>query len=185
METVFIIHGAYGHPQENWIPWLRKKLEARGVRVVVPHFPTPKHQTLEQWQQVFAPYIQEINAHTVLLGHSLGVAFLLRVLENLPQTVKAAFFVAGFLNALGKEPFDTLNQSFLEPDFCAEKIRARCPSFFLYHSDNDPYVETQQALSLGELLHTPSRCIKNAGHFNQYSGYDTFPLLWQDLVSLS
>ena len=28
-----IIHGIYGHPEENWFPWLKNKLEGMGYEV--------------------------------------------------------------------------------------------------------------------------------------------------------
>jgi len=40
MANIFIIHGAYGNPDENWIPWLKTELEKLGNRVFVPKFPS-------------------------------------------------------------------------------------------------------------------------------------------------
>ena len=39
--NVFIFHGTEGYPEENWFPWLKEKLEAKGYKVFVPQFPTP------------------------------------------------------------------------------------------------------------------------------------------------
>ncbi len=41
MRNIFLIHGSYGHPQENWFPWLKKELESLGHKVYVPAFPIP------------------------------------------------------------------------------------------------------------------------------------------------
>jgi len=30
MKRVFIIHGWGGNPEEGWLPWLKKELEAKG-----------------------------------------------------------------------------------------------------------------------------------------------------------
>jgi predicted alpha/beta hydrolase family esterase len=46
MANIFIIHGSYGNPDENWFPWLKKELEQEGHKVFVPKFPTPEDQSL-------------------------------------------------------------------------------------------------------------------------------------------
>ena len=91
MTNVFIIHGAYGHPNENWFPWLKSELEKLGCKVFVPKFPTPENQSLENWLKVFKDYKQYLNENSIVVGHSLGPAFLLNILENLDKPIKAAF----------------------------------------------------------------------------------------------
>lgn len=92
MVKLFIIHGAYGHPGENWFPWLRKELETLGFQVFVPRFPTPENQTLDSWMKVFSQY--KLDEETILVGHSLGVPFILSLVEKFK--VRACFLVAGF-----------------------------------------------------------------------------------------
>ena len=53
MNTIFLIHGAYGNPNENWFPWLKKQLENKRNKVIIPTFPTPEGQTLENWNKIF------------------------------------------------------------------------------------------------------------------------------------
>ncbi|GEM_PF-2655798 len=93
---VFLIHGAYGHPEENWFPWLKQQLEASGWTVFTPTFPTPENQSLESWKKAFAPYLSKIDEQSILVGHSLGPAFILSILEDLNFQIPACFFVAGF-----------------------------------------------------------------------------------------
>lgn len=91
-----MFHGAYGNPNENWFPWLKEQLEAESFKVLLPQFPTPENQSLASWMDVFAPYLPELDGASVLIGHSLGVPFLLRVLETLERPVRASFLVSGF-----------------------------------------------------------------------------------------
>ncbi|MBP9717692.1 alpha/beta fold hydrolase [Candidatus Gracilibacteria bacterium] len=90
MKRVIIFHGTGGSPQENWFPWLKNILQERGIEVVIPQFPTPQHQTPENWHAVMEPYLPLITPETVLIGHSLGGAFLLRVMEKLHVQVEMA-----------------------------------------------------------------------------------------------
>jgi len=48
MRNIFIIHGSYGYPEENWFPWLKKELKKLGDRVFVPQFPIPKEKRRNQ-----------------------------------------------------------------------------------------------------------------------------------------
>src|SRR3989338_7755510 len=108
MTKIFIIHGSYGNPKENWFPWLKKKLEAKGHTVFVPSFPTPQRQSLTQWMNVFREgYLDKVDEDSILVGHSLGPAFILSVLEqvSLSKLVRACFFVCGFLGLLGNPDF--------------------------------------------------------------------------------
>ena len=109
MVNVIIIHGSYGSPDENWLPWLKAELEKDGHDVYVPKFPTPGGQSLENWLKVFEKYERFLNEDAVLIGHSIGPGFILNVLENLEHPVRACFFVAGFLGRLDNPDFDGIN----------------------------------------------------------------------------
>ena len=92
MANIIIIHGAYGHPEENWFPYIKDNLEKLGHQVYVPKFPTPKGQNLKNWLDTFKPYEKYLDKNSIVVGHSIGPAFLLTLLED--HKAKAAFFVA-------------------------------------------------------------------------------------------
>lgn len=181
MVKIFLIHGAFGNSKENWFPWLKDKLEAQGSKVIVPDFPTPENQTLENWKKVFQPYYKDIDQKTIFIGHSLGPLFILNILGKLNQKVKAVFFVAGFLNFLGNKTFDKINKSFVEQDFNWSKVKQNCDNFFVYYSDNDPYIPKEQADKLSKKLGIKPILIKEAGHFNESAGYTKFDRLYGDI----
>ena len=177
MTTVFVIHGTGGTPEGNWFPWLKKELEKLGCQVFVPRFPTPQGQNLRSWLKVFEKYKLDFNENTIVVGHSLGPAFLLNVLEKTNKPIKAAFFVAGFTGRLDQVHFDTLNNSFADKSFDWEKIKQNCQHFEVIHSDNDPYVPLAKGEELAKHLNAKFIVLKNAGHINKESGYVTFELL--------
>lgn len=178
---VFIIHGAYGEPNENWFPWLKNELEKLGIKVFVPRFPTPERQNLNNWLEVFKEYIPWIDEKTIFVGHSLGPAFIMNILENLRQPILAAFFVSGFTGLLGQPEFDEINKTITDKEFHYLKIRRNCKKFFIYNSDNDPYVPLQKGNELARKLNGKLIIIKNGGHINASAGYTEFPLLLKDL----
>ncbi|MCK4883483.1 MAG: alpha/beta fold hydrolase, partial [Candidatus Diapherotrites archaeon] len=180
----FIIHGAFGNPQENWFPWLTTKLQEMGHTIIIPTFPTPKNQTLENWMNVFEPHLKQLDSETIIIGHSLGPAFILSVLEKLDVQIKACFLVAGFTGILGDLEFDSINKSFIDKQFNWEKITQNCQQFFVLNSENDPYVPINKGQKLALNLKTEINTFFKAGHFNTASGYTKFPELLE-LIKLS
>lgn len=176
MANIFIIHGAYGNPEENWFPWLKSELEKLNCKVFVPKFPTPENQTLENWLKIFEDYKQYLDENSIVVGHSLGPAFLLAILEKLDKPIKVAFFVSGFAGLLN-HPIDEINKTFIDKRFDWKKIKQNCKNFYIFQSDSDPYVPLERAEELAKNLEVDVIFIKNAGHFNMESGYDKFELL--------
>lgn len=172
-----LIHGAYSTPESNWFPWLTRELKKEGHEVIIPTFPTPEKQTLTEWNKAFKPYIDELDDNTVLVGHSLGSVFILRILEQLKTEVKASFLVAGFIKKLNVDKFDGINQTFLKKKFNWDKIRSNCQKFVILNATDDPYVPIAQSDLLSEKLCSGNIIFSKAGHFNFDSGYKKFAKL--------
>ena len=183
MTNALIFHGTAGHPEENWFPWLKQQLEAIGCKTLVPQFPTPDNQTLENWLEVLEKYEKEITPDTILIGHSLGGAFLLRVLERREKGIKAAFFVASPVGVLPIKNYDG-DKLFIGNPFDWAKIKRNCRNFFVFHSDNDPYVSLGNGKELASKLGTKLIFVPNAGHFNKASGFAKFELLLEKIKSV-
>ncbi|MFH1222214.1 MAG: alpha/beta fold hydrolase [Candidatus Micrarchaeota archaeon] len=183
MTNVFIIHGTAGYPEENWFPWLKKELEQLGYNVFVPQFPTPENQTLENWFKVFENYKDDFTPDTILIGHSLGGAFILRVLEKSKVQIKAAFLVAAPIGVLPIKNYEG-DKPFIGKPFDWTAIRKNCKKFFVFHSDTDPFVSLGNGEQLAKNLGVDLIFVKNAGHFNAKAGYTKFDLLLQKITEL-
>lgn len=151
MAHVFIIHGVGGSSKEHWFPWLKRELEHLGHTVIVPQFPTPKNQTLSHWLEVLEQYRKFLTPTTLLVGHSLGVPFLLNVVEKYP--VQALFCVAGFVGRAGNQ-FDDSMATFSQKSFDWRRIKENCKHFVIFHSDNDPYIKLEKAQELAQFRMT-------------------------------
>ena len=184
MVNFFIVHGTEGSFNSNWFPWLKSELEKKGFEVIVPDFPTPKGQSLSNWLNVFDNYKDKVNSETIFVGHSLGPAFILSFLERLENSVNACFFVAGFLDSLGNEHFDSLNKSFVDKKFDWEKIRSNCGRFFIINSKDDPYVPIDKGKRLADKVGGEFFELENAGHINSEYGYTKFPFLLDKIWEL-
>jgi uncharacterized protein len=176
-----IIHGVYGNPEENWFPWLKKELEGMQYEVIVPKFPTPLDQSLESWTRIFSKYESKINEETVLIGHSLGAPFILNYLEKTNKKIKAAILAAAFCKQLGIQ-YDEINKTFVDKQFNWEKIKQSCSKFFIFNSDNDPWIPLQTAQDLAKNLNAELNIVHDGGHLNKKAGYEDFPILLETII---
>ncbi|MCL2338837.1 MAG: alpha/beta hydrolase [Proteobacteria bacterium] len=198
---IIILHGTGGSPDGNWFPWLKNKLTARpGHNVYVPRMPTPDGQSVDIWRaalaaQVPQPFandpsprlrvtgamggkpqpLEKLMGGGILIGHSCGATFMLHLLEKLNAPVAQSIFVSGFIDKLGNEFFDTLNETFVNHEFDWEKIKKNTGKITLFYGDNDPYVPPAAARKLADNLGTPLTVIPNGGHLNAEFGYTEFP----------
>ena len=126
--------------------------------------------------KVFKKYEKFVDEQTIIIGHSLGGAFLLRLLEKTDTNIAAAIIVAG---PVGIRPI--LNwesdQPFINHPFDWESIRKHARQFVVFHSDNDPYVGLGNGKETAMQLGVELTFIPNAGHFNTKAGYTKFPEL--------
>ena len=183
MKNILIFHGTEGYPEENWFPWLKEKLEGIGYIVFVPQFPTPQNQDPDHWFAVFRDYQAHLGKDTIIVAHSGGCAFLLRLLENTPVRIKAAVFVAPPVGIMPIRYFQA-DRAFLEKPLNWEKIRQASSSFLIFHSEDDPFVCIGNGEKVSQELGVPLIRLKNAGHFNSKSGYTTFELLLDNLLHI-
>jgi predicted alpha/beta hydrolase family esterase len=180
MKNAIIIHGTGGYPGENWFPWMKEELEKLGYQVFVPQFPTPEKQTPEEWFKVFGNYEKYLNSETILIGHSYGGAFLLRILERIKAKVKVAVLVAA---SAGIKPikFYDVDKPLVEKPFDWAKIRQSSDHFLVFHSEDDPFICIANGEKIAKELNIGLIRLTNAGHFNAKAGYTKFELLLEKL----
>lgn len=178
----FIIHGSFSGPDKNWFPWLKSELESAGFQVFVPEFPTPEGQNLESWLKVFKDYEDKMDEDTIIIGHSLGCAFILNVLEKLKNPLCACFLVSSFTRL---ENNLEVNKTFTDRDFDWDKIKKGSGKFFVIHSDNDPHIPLEKAKEIADSLDAEFDVVKDGGHFNEESGYTEFPFLLRKILEVT
>jgi predicted alpha/beta hydrolase family esterase len=176
---VMVLHGAHGGPDTNWFPWLRSELSAQGIEVIVPRFPTPEGQSLQAW---FDAYDRATNAlpavPTMIVGHSLGAAFALRLVERADKPFEGLLLASGFVGALDLPDYDPINASFFVAPFDWTGIRERRGRICrCWAGDDDPYVPLPRSQDVADHLHAPLEVIGQGGHLNSETGFNTFPHL--------
>lgn len=183
---VIVLHGARGGPDTNWFPWLHAALEAEGIEVLRPRLPTPQGQSLEAWLGAYDLAVEPLpSLPTILVGHSLGVAFALRLVERAVEPLAGLFPAAGFVGALGLPDYDTINQSFFVDAFDWAGIRERKGrACRCWAGADDPYVQLSQSQAVADHLDAPLEIVPGGGHLNDETGFDTFPQLRDAILAV-
>jgi predicted alpha/beta hydrolase family esterase len=107
MNHYLIVHGSFGNPFSNWIPYLRRELENRNLRVYTPDFPIGVgFQNYENWSNLLKTYVEAkiLDENTVVFAHSIAPVFICKFLVQNKIKVKRLVFVCGFNNYLGINP---------------------------------------------------------------------------------
>lgn len=183
MKNALILHGAGNNSQGNWFPWLKNQLEKKGYKVWVPDLPNSDVPNLKDWlEKVFLNKDWEFNNESVIIGHSAGATFILRILEKLLDKVRInkAVLVSGPATIGNIPDYFPYKREMVTPPFNWEKIKKSCDKFYFICSDNDKYQcgEENSKIFLenlgGEII------LKHGqGHFNLEvsPNYKEFPLL--------
>lgn len=181
---IILIHGSYGSADENWFPWLSDEIKKLNIDVIAPNFPTPNGQSLDSWQKVFDEEVGELGSNDILVGHSLGVGFILNLLEQSNTPVAGCFFVSGFIGNLKDEAFNVVNKTFVDKDFDWDKINQNAGKVKIYHSNDDPYVPMPKAEEIAKNMNTDITVVPNGGHLNADAGYLQFFQLSDDIKEI-
>lgn len=174
---MIVLHGARGGPDMNWFPWLHAELHAEGINVVRPRLPTPEGQSLEAWLNAYDLAVASLpSAPTILVGHSLGAALALRLVERAAEPVDGLFLVGGFVGVLGLPDYDDINRTFFAGPFDWAGIRERKGTAGrCWAGDDDPYVPLSRSQDVADRLGTALEVLPGGGHINSEAGFDTFP----------
>lgn len=184
MKKAAIIHGAKGSPNSNWFNAISPELKSDGFEVFIPQFPTPQGQTLENWLNHFHSQVGKMDQDSLLIGHSVGAVFVLRLLEKLESPISTAVLVSGFTGTLGLPEYDNLNESFISEPFNWNQIRRNAKHFICFNGENDPYVPFEQGQAIADSLGVKNHVIKDGGHLNSEFGFSTFPQLLSELTKV-
>lgn len=179
MKNAVIIHGWGANSQSNWFPWLANELEQKGWKVAVPDFPSSENPLLSEWLDYFRSNVS-IDQDTILIGHSLGVPFILRLLEQSKEKIKAAFLVAGFDRPLNFSEIE----NFVDKPFDWKKIISSCDRFIVIASDDDPFILPAIGKDMAKHLNGKFIEEQNVGHITDLNGTFAYPHLRDLILSL-
>lgn len=184
--NVFLVHGSFGKPFENWFPWLENELTKRDIHCVIPTFPTPNHQNYNDWKLLMDYYCQlgMVNEDTVLIGHSCGSVFLVHYLITQKIKIKGLITVSGYNKFFsGDEVMDSLNESFYI-DYPSLDLSDYVKYIISFYGSDDPYIPQNHLSEFVNYIGGKEIIVQNAGHFNTSSGYTKFETILKQLLKM-
>ena len=192
MKTAILVHGRpnedeYSNPKipmpsnDHWLPWLSKELSMKGIHPYALEIPRPFQPRYEVWKKEFERF--DVDADTVLVGHSCGGGFLVRWLsENPDKKVGRVVLVAPWINPSDSPAGDTAD--FFHFDIDANMV-AHTAGVTLLHSTDDMQSIVDSVKVLRETIKDLKYVeFENMGHFVKGDmGKTEFPELLQEILS--
>lgn len=176
-DNYLLIHGSFGSPFSNWIPWLRKQIEDKGLTVYTPDFPTGRgYQTYNNWSKLLMTYVESgiLNENTIIFAHSIAPVFICQFLVKNKIKVKKLVFVCGCNNYLGisDEEYNIVNKSMFFDNLA--DVKNYCNDIICLYSDNDPYFPYDYEKEFADTITDNQIMISGGGHLNNEFGYQEF-----------
>jgi predicted alpha/beta hydrolase family esterase len=160
-----------------WQPWAKNELENQGITCSVPAMPNPWLPEYKEWKEEFEKL--QMDESTVLVGHSRGVAFLLRWLSETELQVGKLIMVAPNLRT---ESVNPVLQDFYSFDI-DEGIQKRVGQRIIFTSENDDLENIESAELLTKKLDCKVINLPDHGHFiTQDMGGNEFHELVEEIV---
>lgn len=174
MKKVIIVHGWGGSPNQDWFPWLKKKLKGLGFNVKVPKMPDTNNPVIDKWVSFLKKTVGSADSETFFVGHSIGCQTILRYLEKIDTKIGGAVLVAGWINLTPKtfeeEGAKEIAKPWLETPLNWDKIKANCKRFLAISSDDDPFVPVSDSEIFKEKLGAEIIIEKGKGHISEEDG---------------
>ncbi|MCX6815790.1 MAG: alpha/beta fold hydrolase [Candidatus Aenigmarchaeota archaeon] len=174
MKRVFIIHGWGGSPGEGWLPWLKKELKKRKIKVLVPKMPNTNNPKIETWVPFLANLVGKSDRDTYFVGHSIGCQTVLRYLQTQEKTGGVVFVAGWFTLTLDADKEKEIAKPWLETPINFSKIRKTTKKFVAIFSDNDPYVPVEN-VDFFKKLGAKTIVENRKGHYTDEAGITKVP----------
>ena len=144
---------------KHWIPWTKKQLQEKGIKVETPLMPAPWEPDYNKFKEEFEK--NKVDENTTLIGHSCGCAFLVRWLGESKQKIDKLILVAPW-----KIPDE---DSELKKDFYTysidESIKERVNKIVMFTADDEEADGKKSLKIYNESLGGKIIELKSHGHY--------------------
>jgi len=163
---------------KHWIPWIKKKLEKKKIKVFVPLMPFPWNPNYESWKKEFEKL--EVNENSILIGHSGGCSFLVRWLGEFKKKIKKLILVAPW--KIPSKNFSKGENELYNFEI-DETIKERVEEVIIFTSDNEEKNGKESAKIYHNFLGGKLIELQNHGHYTLGEmGTEKFPELLEEII---
>ncbi|HSU72629.1 MAG TPA: alpha/beta fold hydrolase [Candidatus Binatia bacterium] len=174
MKRIFIVHGWEFSPEMNWYPWLKRELEKKDFKVLVPAMPNPEAPVIKTWVDALAHAVGTPDKQTFFIGHSIGCQTILRYLSTVTSSVGGVVLVAPWLTlsdaALPDKNYRAIAKPWLETRIKQANILQHAGPIIAIFCDDDPYVPMENERKFKESFGAVTKTISGKGHFTSEDG---------------
>jgi predicted alpha/beta hydrolase family esterase len=163
--------------EQHWLPWLRQKLQQRGIDAHTPELPEPWEPEYGAWKAAFEKL--PLSDETILVGHSCGAGFLARWLSENPMRVEKVVLVAPWMDPPPRFLKNGFFEFTLDPN-----VPERTSSVTIYSStDDDEDIQKSVEILKDAWPTATHKEYDDKGHFDlEGLGTNEFPELLEELT---
>lgn len=175
---VILVHGYKSSPKGNFLPWLERELRARDFDVVIPELPNPEEPDRDAWNEALVKACAPLKETDIIVGHSLGGAAALRMLEAAEaRSTPHAMVMISTPWMIKDEKFRGFFMS--ELDF--EVLMWRASKFVVIHAKNDPIIPVDHAKRYASVFHAKLITPETGEHFQG----EEYPVILQSILDIA
>ncbi len=163
MDRILILHGWGGSDYPHWQAWLAGQLASNYGAVSFPLLDNPHFPSKNRWIKQTKEVIEEFKPN-IVVAHSLGCILWLLMVPEIDINLDKLILVAP---PSKNTKIDTIKSFF--PYSIPNNLKSK--ESMIIVSDNDEYIDTQEAKELAKTCGAHLEIIHNAGHINTQSGF--------------
>ncbi|MDH5465164.1 MAG: alpha/beta hydrolase, partial [Thiovulaceae bacterium] len=162
MKRVLILYGWHGSDAPHWQEWLAKQLKDLDFEVSFPQLSDKMNPTKDVWVKEAKVVFDQLKPDIVVV-HSLGNILWMHLCAlGLVTTVSKLLLVAPPRDLSDVKEIKSFFPIPKTDNLCADKI-------LMVASDNDPYMNLDEAKSFASQWKLPLKIVEKAGHINSDS----------------
>lgn len=174
------VHGYYDGVDFAWLLWLKKKLETMGHTVTALNLPNVKEPNIDE-QVNFLLNNVTLSKNSVLVGHSLGGAVIMKLLEKAKQKVAKVVFVDCFIHPEFTDKRRELIEKSCDWNFDYKLIKNLSDEFVVLSDSEETVIERSQHEEMQKLL--DARLVITKPLLGHFRGIEEPTVLEESLVA--